>query len=187
MSEVKYDRHYREDPRACGAPFKELQAFAEALPPEPLDVLDLGCGQGRDALLFARRGHRVWGVDISRVGVQQLNAAASQEGLRAQAVVADVVEYTPERSFDVIILDRVLHMLHDELARRRVLERAAAALRPGGHLLIADEPKHRAFILAFLQGLPGWTLVKSTRNRWFARRGRAEGWEPVPHCGPRRA
>ena len=39
--------------------------LAEALPPPPADVLDLGCGTGTLSLLLAEAGHRVIGMDFS--------------------------------------------------------------------------------------------------------------------------
>lgn len=46
-------------------------------------MLDLGCGQGRDALLFARAGHRLLGVDVSSVGIEQMRATAGEHQSRA--------------------------------------------------------------------------------------------------------
>ena len=45
-------------------------------------VLDVGCGQGRDALFIARKGHRVVCMDISANGIRDLKDAASRETCR---------------------------------------------------------------------------------------------------------
>lgn len=79
------------------------------------------------------------------------------------------MDYRPSGRFDVVILDRVLHMLPDDDTRRRVLHLAMACTGSGGHVLVADEPKHRELIRgALLAG--SWQLVKDTRNRTFARK-----------------
>ncbi|MFT5683331.1 MAG: tellurite methyltransferase [Myxococcota bacterium] len=165
MPEVKYDRHYRESPAACGAPFPELVVMAEKHGGAGVSVLDIGCGQGRDALLFARTGCTVVGVDHSAVGIAQLKATAKTEGLDLTAEVADMTTYQTRVRFDIVILDRVLHMLSDDAARSAVLQTAMTAVKPGGRILIADGPKHRALIRSHLTG---WILFKDTKNRTFA-------------------
>lgn len=159
-----YDRHYRDDPSACGEPFKEFVSFCQTATPGT--VLDLGCGQGRDALLFARAGHRVVGVDSSSVGIGQLLEVARAEGLDLQCEVADLRTYHPDRRFEVVILDRVLHMLPEE-DRLALLARAMEAVEPGAHLLVAEGPKG---LVPVREALSGWEEVKATRNRLIVRR-----------------
>ncbi len=74
----KYEALYLSDPNVCGAPFPEFVAFAERCDGGGRSVLDLGCGQGRDAFIFARRGFGVVGVDISPTGVTQITQHACQ-------------------------------------------------------------------------------------------------------------
>lgn len=124
--DVKYDKHYCDDLAACGAPFAEFQAFCRQA--HVGSVLDLGCGQGRDGLMFARAGHRVVGVDVSSVGIGQMREVAEAESLDVEGVVADICTYEPDQRFDIVILDRVLHMLAAE-ARIPMLETATSALR----------------------------------------------------------
>lgn len=74
-------------------------------------VLDVGCGQGRDALFIARLGHSVVGVDLSAHGIRDLLAASKAERLDITGDVADITTYTPAGKFDVVLIDRTLHML----------------------------------------------------------------------------
>jgi len=164
--DVKYDAHYRDDPAACGAPFTEFDAFCRDA--DAGSVLDLGCGQGRDALMFARAGHRVLGVDVSSVGIGQMREVAAAEGLDVEGIVADIQTYEPDRRFDVVILDRVLHILAPD-ARIPMLETAMSAVRPGGHLLVAEGPRGMAPVREAVEG-SGWALVKAKANRLIARR-----------------
>ncbi|MEZ4436572.1 MAG: class I SAM-dependent methyltransferase [bacterium] len=163
---MKYDEHYRDDPAACGAPFAEFEAFCRQI--DVGSVLDLGCGQGRDALMFARAGHRVVGVDVSVVGINQMLEAARAEGLAVQGVVDDICTWLPDRLFDIVVLDRVLHMLPAP-ARVPLLEKAMEAVTPGGHLLVAEGPRGMVPVRRAVERR-AWVLVKAASNRLIARR-----------------
>jgi SAM-dependent methyltransferase len=120
------------DPR----PNARLVETVTDLPPG--DALDLGCGNGGDALWLARRGWRVTSVDISAVAIERLAGLASSVGL-GDLVTAerhDLQESFPDGRFDLVSA-HYLHPLH-ELDRASVLRKAAHALRPGGRLLVVD-------------------------------------------------
>ncbi|QVQ52261.1 class I SAM-dependent methyltransferase [Spiractinospora alimapuensis] len=102
------------------------------------DALDLGSGNGGDAIWLARRGWSVTAIDTSPTAVERLNSVASALRLRGSlvAVRGDLEESFPEGGFDLISA----HYLHTPLGldRVRVLRTAAGALHPGGHLLVVD-------------------------------------------------
>ena len=133
-----YDKLYSKAPDALGDPTKVVVDFFGQLERAHLRVLDVGCGQGRDALFVARQGHRVVGVDISPNGIRDLIAAAKKEDLAVEGVVADITEYEPDSMFDVILIDRTLHMLSEQ-RRLSVLERLLDHVDAAGWILIADE------------------------------------------------
>lgn len=167
----KYEPYYREGRNVCGPPFPEVIAFFETYATSHADVLDLGCGQGRDALVAARHGHRVVGVDLSETGIAQMLDDANEEGLNVEGVVADVVTWKPDASFDVIILDRVLHLLSDAHERWNVLDRACAHTRPGGFVLIADTLKQQALLRETFEARePEWRIVLQRKGFVFAQR-----------------
>ena len=158
--ESKYERLYREQDDVCGEPFPEFVAFVEARPSRSSQVLDLGCGQGRDALVFARSGMAVTGVDVSATGINQMLAIAKTNDLPITGIVADVREYSSDRRFDIIILDRTLHMLSNPLDRLDVIARCAGWLTDSGHILIADEPSNvRVFVDWFSADSRRWHLT----------------------------
>ncbi|HQU25500.1 MAG TPA: PIG-L family deacetylase [Acidimicrobiales bacterium] len=110
----------------------------------PGRAVDLGAGEGRNSLWLARRGWRVVAVDASRVALDRLEAAAADEGLAVETVVADLTGYLDAeglagRRFDLALLAYV-HPAPDE--RDALLETAARALAPGGHLLVVGH--HRS-------------------------------------------
>jgi SAM-dependent methyltransferase len=166
-----YEVQFQKTHDACGPPFPELLAFFEHYNKTGARVLDLGCGQGRDALFIARRGHQVLGVDISRTGVSQMLEESEREGLSVSGVVANAVVYDPPGDFDLVILDRVLHMLEDDRERLAVLEKASSVTRPGGFVLIADTPKHQQLIRSFFEDRPDeWAKIRDRKDFIFAQR-----------------
>lgn len=104
----------------------------------PGAALDLGCGDGGDALWLARRGWHVIAVDISAVAVARLADLASAHGVGDRVVAErhDLRMSFPPGAFDLICA----HYLHTpfDLDRAIVLRRAAHALHPGGRLLVVD-------------------------------------------------
>ncbi|SDM88288.1 NUDIX domain-containing protein [Streptomyces wuyuanensis] len=104
------------------------------LPPEPSDVLDLGCGTGSLALLAAGQGHRVTAVDIS----PRMAEAARRKlaGTRAE-VLTGPAERPPvgDRRFDAVLVRHVLWALRDPEA---ALAHWTSLLRPGGRLVLVE-------------------------------------------------
>ncbi len=100
----------------------------------PGRALDLGCGEGRNAVWLAERGWAVTGVDFSDVGLAKAAGLAAERKVSIEWVQADVREYVPEPgAFDLVAV-LYLHLAPDE--RRHVLEHAAAAVAPGGVALV---------------------------------------------------
>ena len=166
-----YEKQYQKSRDVCGPPFPEFVAFFKHYEKTRAKVLDLGCGQGRDALLLARLGHRVLGVDISEAGIAQMLEDAEREDLDVRGVVADVVEYEPCEDYDVVILDRVLHMLKDDGARLAVLEKAGAAAKSGGFVLVADTPKHQELVRLFFEDhSDDWVKAKDNKGFIFVQK-----------------
>lgn len=133
-----YDKLYSSERNALGEPTDKFVKFFETYRPKSARVLDVGCGQGRDALFIARLGHRVVGVDVSPSGIAGLAADSEREHLGIVATVADITEFEPEGLFDIILIDRTLHML-DADNRQLVLTRLIQHIAQSGRLLIADE------------------------------------------------
>ncbi len=166
-----YEKLYQNARDVCGAPFPQLVAFFRGYDKNKAKVLDLGCGQGRDALFIARMGNHVFGVDLSKTGVSQMLEEAEREGLDVWGVAADIVEYNPTEEYGVIILDRVMHMLKDDSKRMTVLQKARAATKFGGFVLVVDTPKHQPFIRSFFEDhAEGWVKSKDKKGFIFARK-----------------
>ncbi len=109
-----------------------LVAKAEGLTPGR--ALDLGCGEGRNALWLAERGWEVTAVDFSQVAIDRGRGRAERRGISVDFQVTDVIDYRPEpAAFDLVIVF-YLQLPHEEV--REVLEHAVDAVAPGGALLV---------------------------------------------------
>ena len=165
-----YDALYRDTRHALGAPTDDFVEIFETLGQKPLTVLDIGCGQGRDALFLARLGHQVIGVDLSPAGIRDMLTDAEAEALSISGHACDVRDYTPDGPADLLLIDRTLHMLNRD-DRLAVLVRLLDAVKGGGWLLLADEPSNIPEFKACLGGHdPGWTLHLDRRGVLFAQR-----------------
>ena len=163
-----YDTLYRDTKHALGAPTREFVTFFQPLAGRCLDVLDVGCGQGRDALMLLRAGHRVVGVDLSPHGIADIEDFAAREGLAFQGHVSDITTFSPDARFDVVLIDRTLHMLADAV-QETVLARLIMTLRPQGWLLIADEKRNLPRFRAVLdQSGQNWSIFKDKAGYLFA-------------------
>jgi SAM-dependent methyltransferase len=130
------------DARYSGAEFEWsmhpnqfLTAELDGTPPGR--ALDLAAGEGRNSVWLAARGWRVTAVDFSRVGLDKGRKLSADHGIgdgRVDWVVADLSEYTPARSaFDLVL---IVYLQVGAALRGQVLAGAAAALVPGGTLLV---------------------------------------------------
>ncbi|MGB0439124.1 MAG: class I SAM-dependent methyltransferase [Paracoccaceae bacterium] len=164
-----YDTLYGETRNALGAPTSVFVTFFDAFDRADVRVLDVGCGQGRDALFIARKGHRVVGVDLSPNGIADMMSVATQDGLAIEGVVADISTYTPDGLFDVVLIDRTLHML-GKAPRLAVLARLLDHVTAGGWVLIADEPAHIPDFAAVIAGHSrSWHTAYAKRGYVFVR------------------
>ncbi|MFE4837106.1 SAM-dependent methyltransferase [Arthrobacter sp. NPDC056691] len=140
-----WDEMYRSRARVwSGRPNPQLVTEAAGL--EPGTALDLGCGEGADALWLAEQGWTVTAVDVSAVALDRAaqHAAASPAGKRITWLQRDLDAWAPEEQFDLVSA-QFLHST--EAPWQRPHRVAADAVRPGGTLLIVGHHP---------DGLPPW-------------------------------
>lgn len=101
-------------------------------------VLEVGCGHGLFSSYLARRSARlhVLGVDIDTDKIAVATAAEPVDGGRLRFAVGDSGT-VPEGLWDAVVLVDVLYLL-DAAGQRKLLESCAAALAPGGLLVVKD-------------------------------------------------
>ncbi len=115
-----------------------LQLITEALPDRKASVVDVGGGASVlvDALLAAGYGDLTV-VDLAEAALLRTRARLGTTADLVAWVVSDVTTWRPERCFDLWHDRAVFHFLTDPADRAAYLANVAAAVAPGGHLVIA--------------------------------------------------
>jgi len=136
-AKAHWEEHYGERDRVwSGRVNARLVEVGAALTPGR--ALDLGCGEGGDALWLAEQGWHVVAIDISETALKRAQEDAEARGVgdRIDFEQHDLSETFPEGPFDLVNAE----FLHSTLPldRTRIFTRAADAIRPGGLLLIVD-------------------------------------------------
>lgn len=72
-------------------------------------LLEIGCGEGKDALFFARNGYDVTAFDIAQSGIDKLLKMADRYHVSVNAFRADMMEYRLDNKYDIIYSSRSLH------------------------------------------------------------------------------
>jgi SAM-dependent methyltransferase len=119
-----------------------LVLVREATDLTPGRALDLGCGEGADAIWLARRGWHVTAIDVSQLA---LDRGAEQARRAGVAGLIDWQRHDLAVSFPAGTFDLVsAQFLHSEIdmPRDQILRTAAAAVAPGGALLIVGHAGH---------------------------------------------
>jgi len=149
---------------------------------QPGRALDVACGEGRNAIWLANHGWHVVGVDFSAEGLKRAQQLALRSGVANRVdfrLVDVVIDAPPAESFDAVI---VAYLQLEQGARRAALRNVAAALAPGGTMLVvghdttnltegAGGPQDVAVlfspqdVVADLSDLPGLTVQKAERVR----------------------
>lgn len=139
LTQEFWDERYGDKPIWSGNPNAALVHYVADLPPGT--ALDVGSGEGGDALWLAARGWTVTGADISPVALRRSAEAAERAGVAERITwrQADVRTWAPpEQAYDLVSA-QFIHL--PEPARTDLLRRLAAAVRPGGTLLfVAHHP-----------------------------------------------
>ena len=136
-TQAHWEEHYGEREQVwSGRVNVQLADVVADLPPGR--ALDLGCGEGADAVWLAERGWDVVAVDISETALDRAGQAARARGVadRIEFVQQDLSDTFPDGTFDLISA-QFLHSIV-RLDRPRILTQAAEAVRTGGLLIIVD-------------------------------------------------
>lgn len=99
-----------------------------------VDILDIGCGTGRHAIILAKLGYHVTAIDNSPAALEILKKKKGKVPIRA--LLADMAELPfADKSFDAAVCATVIH--HAKLGKvEKTIAEIHRVLRPGGLLLI---------------------------------------------------
>ena len=127
-SKTQWDQRYSRPNFIYGkSPAQFLAENYEYIPFEG-SVLDMGMGEGRNAVFLAQKGYKVTGIDISSVAIKKSYLLANEFGVKIKGVVASLKEYKiPPASYDAIICFYYVD--------RSLIEKMKTWLRPGGILI----------------------------------------------------
>jgi trans-aconitate methyltransferase len=147
-------------------------------------ALDVGCGEGADAIWLAARGWQVVGMDVSPVGLARAAQHAAQAGPEIASRItwqqADMLTWSPpSQQIDLVSA----HFIHLPSAERESLhKRLAAAVSPGGTLLIVGHHPSDLETTAHRMNLPDFMYTAEQ----VAATLDPDAWEIVVAAAPQR-
>ena len=130
---AEWDERYSEREGAMWSGRPNGRLLAEVADLAPGRALDVGCGEGADAIWLARSGWTVTAIDISEVALSRAREAAELVGAAVEWVCGDTLQSSfPPGSFDLVSMQYpALPKAAGEAATRRLLDTVC----PGGLLL----------------------------------------------------
>lgn len=145
----------KEPSQSC----RDLLRLIQSTPARPLHLLDIGCGEGRNAVHFARHGFVVTALDLSAAGLEKTARLAHECGVAVTTVAADIAHWAPDRSYDVLFSSGTLHYLPPEIRAAKFHEYREATVTGGinAFSVLVEKP----FIPAAPDAQPGVRLFRS--------------------------
>lgn len=143
FSEGFWDERYGSEDRVwSGNPNPQLVDRVAGL--APARALDVGCGEGADAIWLAQHGWQVAAVDVSRVALDKAAAHAEQAGVAVAWQQVDLAGWAGEPGAYDLVSAQFMYLPQPDLTR---LYRAlGASVAPGGTLLLVGhhpiDPRH---------------------------------------------
>ncbi len=111
-----------------------VRQFAEKLHYGRLDILDVGCCMGRNAIYLAQQGHTVIGVGDN---VEELQVAQAHATGNVHFIAGDACRLPLRKQFDVVLFNEVLHLL-DGYDSKGIIRALGALTKPDGFHVVSD-------------------------------------------------
>ncbi len=164
-----YEKRYGNEAYYWGLQPNELcYEIMKIKPPvKPYQVLEIGCGEGKDAVFLAKNGYLVTAFDAAQTGIDKARSLAKRHGVQIDFFQADVLDYRPDTSFDIVFSSGVLHYIPRKL-RGEVISSLKEHTTAGGiHAVnvFVDKP--------FIDPAPDREPIEVERGSW--RSGELQG------------
>ncbi|MFA6583153.1 MAG: class I SAM-dependent methyltransferase [Elusimicrobiaceae bacterium] len=134
-----FDKRFYEpsSPLAVKCAGAEAAFFVKALGlKKGAKLLDLACGQGRHCVEFAKKGLAVTGFDFTKEYLADARERAEQAGVSVAFVCGDMRKLAYRNEFDAVVCAFTSFGYFDRKTNFVVLKKIAAALKPGGKVII---------------------------------------------------
>ena len=123
-------------------------------------LIDLGAGEGRNAIFLAQQGYAVTALDLSPQGIVKARQMAAEAGVKLEAVVDDICDCSLGDTFDVVFSTGTFHYIPPEIRSERVEYFKQHTTTAGIHAIsvlvqkpfIAEAPDHEADVQLFKSG-----------------------------------
>ncbi len=112
-----YEKRYQEKEYYWGLiPNEMCYEIMKIKPPvKPWRVLEIGCGEGKDAVFLAKNGYQVSAFDVAEAGLEKAGRLAQLNEVSIEFFKADIRDYRPDTCFDIVYCSGVLHYIAGNL------------------------------------------------------------------------
>ena len=113
---TNYEKWYEGDAYYWGLePGRFLEELIELCPPSAdKKVLDIGCGEGKDAVYMAQKGYDVTAFDLTENGIRKTVSLAEKRNVNISAYVDDINTFSTDEQFDIIYSTGTVQYLFEE-------------------------------------------------------------------------
>ena len=149
---TNYEKWYEGDEYYWGLePGDFLFELINLCPPaENTKVLDIGCGEGKDAVFMAEKGYDVTAFDLTENGIRKTIALAHKRGVKVNAYVDDINTFETDEQFDIIFSTGTVQYIFDE-NKEAFFKKLEKITKPNGIVFI------NVFVeKSFLELPPDW-------------------------------
>lgn len=117
LTPTDYEKHYKSADYYWGiTPNSMCYEIMKLRPPiKPLRVLDIGCGEGKDAVFLAKNGYIVSAFDVADSGIEKGKQLAEKYGTYVDFFQADIMDYRLREKFDIIFSSGVFHYIPSDI------------------------------------------------------------------------
>ena len=149
---TNYEKWYEGDEYYWGLePGDFLFELINLCPPaENKKVLDIGCGEGKDAVFMAEKGYDVTAFDLTENGIRKTISLAHKRGVKVNAYVDDINTFETDEQFDIIFSTGTVQYIFDE-NKEAFFKKLEKITKPNGIVFI------NVFVeKSFLELPPDW-------------------------------